>query len=355
MMNRRGIVRFSWLGGLALVAAGIAGTARSLSRPTAPEPSPGAAAGPGVVCFGHVDVETGVASLHPLAPGRVLRLEVHEGQAVRAGAVLLRLDNRLAHGRVCEAEAALHAAQAQLDQAGRLPEQHRSKLAQQQAAIEAARQRLETARRVLARKRQLARLDQVDTKEADAAEPVVREAEAAAKAEQEKLHELRLADPAPAVARARAEVQARQAQLDQARRSEEECLLRAPCDGTVLRVQASAGDILGAQATQPAILFCPRGPRIVRAEIEQEFAAHVAVGQLASVQDDTTGGPAWSGRVLRLSDWYTHRRSILQEPFQFNDVRTLECLVALDSEQTPLRIGQRVRVAISTGAPRQGK
>jgi hypothetical protein len=61
-------------------------------------------------------------------------------------------------------------------------------------------------------------------------------------------------------------------------------------------------------------------------------------------------GPSWHGRVIRVSDWYTHRRSILQEPFQLNDVRTLECLIALDRGQQPLRIGQRVRVTITTVA-----
>ena len=32
---------------------------------------------------------------------------------------------------------------------------------------------------------------------------------------------------------------------------------------------------------------------------------------------------------------------------QFHDIRTLECIIALDPDQAPLRIGQRVRVALS--------
>ena len=60
----------------------------------------------------------------------------------------------------------------------------------------------------------------------------------------------------------------------------------------------------------------------------------------------------WRGQVARISDWYTHRRSILQEPLQLNDVRTLECLIALDSGQPPLRIGQRVLVTLQPAAGR---
>ena len=38
------------------------------------------------------------------------------------------------------------------------------------------------------------------------------------------------------------------------------------------------------------------------------------------------------------------------EPLQFNDVRTLECIVTLDPDQPPLRIGQRVRVTLEGGS-----
>jgi hypothetical protein len=40
---------------------------------------------------------------------------------------------------------------------------------------------------------------------------------------------------------------------------------------------------------------------------------------------------------------------MLQEPLQFNDVRTLECIVQLDPGQPALRIGQRVRVTLGAG------
>ena len=41
------------------------------------------------------------------------------------------------------------------------------------------------------------------------------------------------------------------------------------------------------------------------------------------------------------------RRLILPDPSAFHDVRTLECLIEIDAGQAPLRIGQRVRVALS--------
>ena len=36
----------------------------------------------------------------------------------------------------------------------------------------------------------------------------------------------------------------------------------------------------------------------------------------------------------------------VQDPLQLNDVRTLECIIAVETGQPPLRIGQRVRVVL---------
>jgi hypothetical protein len=82
--------------------------------------------------------------------------------------------------------------------------------------------------------------------------------------------------------------------------------------------------------------------------VEQEFADRVRAGQSVLVEDEANTGAVWKGRVERVSNWFTQRRSAPQEPLEFNDVRMLECLITLDPGQPPLRIGQRVRVLIGT-------
>jgi hypothetical protein len=87
--------------------------------------------------------------------------------------------------------------------------------------------------------------------------------------------------------------------------------------------------------------------RIVRAEVEQEFANRVSVGQVAKIQDDGTGGGEWRGQVVRISDWFPQRRSVQMEPMQFNDVRTMEVVIRVQpGGKEPLLIGQRVRVIL---------
>ena len=91
--------------------------------------------------------------------------------------------------------------------------------------------------------------------------------------------------------------------------------------------------------------------RLVRTEVLQDWASKVKVGQECDIRDDSISDRRWKGRVTHVSDWFTHRRSIVQEPFQLNDVRTLECLVSVEGGAQGLRIGQRLRVTIKQGGP----
>jgi multidrug resistance efflux pump len=355
-MKSRYSHRLPWLLGLIVLAASAAGAGWMVhsragqeppSRPTPAETL--ASVQPGerfVVGFGHVDVDPGVTSLSPTQPGRVAEVLVKENQTVKAGAELLRLDDEIARLRVREAEADLAAAEKRLAEARKLPEQHQRKVRMQQAAVAAAGFRLEAARIARDRKEELSKTNLVNAAEARAAAELVKELEAGERVEQEKLRELESIDPSVGVAQAEEDGKAKQSRLEQARYALRECTLRAPKDGTVLRVLAGPGDLLTAQSKLPAVLFCPAGPRIIRAEIEQEYAGRVAVGQRARIEDDSRAGGTWEGKVVHVSDWFTQRRSVLLDPLQFNDVRTLECIVELAPGVKPPRIGQRVRVIL---------
>jgi hypothetical protein len=264
------------------------------------------------------------------------------------------LDARPAQQLVRQAQADLDAAQAQLLRARKAIERQKVRESEQRAAVETTRHRLKAAQWMLARQQELLTVA-TNEKEVAAAKEQFAGLEAAVRGEEAKLQELRLNDPALEIRGAEADVAAKQARLDQARLALEECRLKAPADGEVLRVQASPGDVLGSQPTRPAVLFCSKGPRIVRAEVVQEFAGSVAAGQPVIIRDDSRATTTWRGKVRRLSDWYSHRRSIWQDPMQYNDVRTLECIIDLEPEQLPLRIGQRVLVQVVAGQDSRGQ
>jgi multidrug resistance efflux pump len=303
-------------------------------------------------CLGHVDVEGGVSFPYPSSPGRVVEVKVKEGDTVKAGTVLFRMDETLAQAQVAEAEAAIKGAEAQLSLAKNAPQHLKLLEAAQAQALKAMKSKLASARIIADRKRDLVQKEQLAKEEADAAAELVKEAEAAVEGEENKLKEIQLqeGDLPAKIQQAEQDVAHKKALLKKAQFALAECLVKAPMDGMVLRLALQPQDKLPAEPKIPPLIFCPSGPRIIRAEVEQEGAARVAVGQTAIIEDETnsSGGPKWEGKVVRVADWMAHRRSILPDPSQFIDVRTLECIVQIDPSKPPPRIGQRVRVILRT-------
>jgi multidrug resistance efflux pump len=356
-MTRHSTTRRSlWLLGLVLFAASTPaagllftysakGTSPAATGETPPHEA--SSTGQGLVCLGQVDLKYGVTALYPLQPGRVEKVLVEEGQTVEAGTVLLQLDEETARSREKEAQLGLEEARLRLEKARKLPAQHQSRIRQQKDAVEAMLGRLSAARHQVSRQEELVKSQAMAASELAASRDRVRELEALVRVEKQRLADLKEEDPNEDVRRARKEVEIMSVRLEQARLGVQECKLRAPGRGAVLRLLSGPGDVLSGQARQPAIQFAIDGPLVVRADVEQEFIDRVKPGQPALVDDTTSSGAPWPGKVERVSGWMTQRRSVMQGPREFNDVRTVEALVSLEGKP-PFRIGQRVRVRIGS-------
>jgi multidrug resistance efflux pump len=349
--------------GAALLAVSLAGAALALRSGDGASTSGGTPAQPPAsdvlaVASGHVDVEGGVTPVAPVQPGRVTRVDAHEGSPVAAGKPLFRLDDTVPRLQADEARAALAGALVRRDEAGRHREEHAQQVKAQQEAVRGATAAAAAAESQYRQAKRRSENRSGSEEDAATAKQMWEKAKAARAAEEYKLAALKAQDPDLAVKLAEKDVEARQAELRRAEEAVKECVVNAPFNGTPLRVLVTVGEVAGANTTQPAVLFCPDEAPVVRAEVEQEFAGRVEKARDRSVriEDDATGTGLWRGRVKRLSGWYAQRRSVLHEPLQLNDVRTLECIVTLEPEdlkQAPLRIGQRVRVLFlkSPGEP----
>ena len=349
--------RLLWILGLVLLVGTAAGAGWVLnhSKPeeTSAPPKPNAMETPppqGIVCFGFGDVEQRIANLYPVQAGRVIEVAA-EGSEAKKGDVILRLDRRLAEIEEERAKADWDDAKDLLTQAEPLPAQHKNLIEQQKQAIAIARSKRTGAEQEFEVKQKLHQEGKMNPQVLRATEEELKARDAEVKAAELKLQQMELADPKIAVHRASRAVRDKELNYNKAKLALDECDLHAPEDGIVLRVLTQLGETLSSQPKLPAIEFCPKAPRVIRAEVMQEWAGRVKEGQAAIIEDDTRAGIHWRGRVKHISDWYTHRRSMLQEPFQYNDVRTLECIVSLDPGGPPLRIGQRVRVTIEQGGP----
>ena len=300
-----------------------------------------------VVGFGHVDVQGGTVPLSSAIGGQVEEVLVTEGDHVKSGQPLVRLSATQAKSQLIEAQAAVEQARVQRRQADRAIELFNIKKQLQAQAILVAKTKLSAGNRDVKHVGQLAGDDVLPNERLLIARDIATSLESSLEAEELKRRELELQDPRETVELADASLRLAEARLAQAQEYLSRHTIVAPADGTVLRVQLSNGQMTGPTQMVPAIWFAPEKPRIIRCEIDQAFADRVHVGMRAEIFDDRVAGQRWVGQVQRCGDWIAQRRSLLDEPFQKNDVRTLETIIALDPGQPEVRIGQRMRVVLT--------
>ncbi len=266
------------------------------------------------IARGKVEVQGGLLEMAAPAAGVVESVTVAEGDNVQKGQVLLRLAAEPARQEVAVAEAELRAAEArQRAQSLRLP----------------------AARQFAARLEEAAAAGGTDRQRADDAVQAAREIESSA-----------------AVAAADAQVAA--SKLAQARALLARTALVAPVDGSVVRLAAQAGSRIDPQAARPVLVLLPRKPLVVRAELNESFAAAVRPGMRADITLDSTAGAAGapqSGRVQRIAPVMTATRLDDDGSAPRASQRVVDCFVVFDKAPATgangtaaWRVGQNVRV-----------
>ncbi|HLW63901.1 MAG TPA: efflux RND transporter periplasmic adaptor subunit [Gemmataceae bacterium] len=345
--------RVSWIAGLFLLVGSLLGANWIMHGPkNNREPQKGATEKPSnttVVAMGQIDTEFSTYILAPGQIGEVIEVYVKDGQHVSKDTPLLRLDSHLADFNVKQAKFGIETAQIRLAQAEDGLKQWESLCLAKKAVIEAKRFQKAAADEKLKKAKQL-----LDSRVSDTSADVkagtyeIQGLEQAIAAEQKELEALEHKKPIHELNLAKQNLASAQTQLEQAQFGVERCVLKAPSNGTAVRVQARVGDKVGPNMAFPAFSFRPDGDIIVRAEIDPEFATQVQIGQKATIHDSANSGRVWRGKVTFVADAFLPRRDTgngipnLIQPQQEN---VLECKVTLEPGQSPLPfIGQKVRV-----------
>lgn len=233
-MRRRIWLPISVVAGLPLVAALVW---REVGQWRQPE----LASGNGRLEVLDVDVATRAA-------GRLISLEVREGDRVRAGQVLGRMDQapliaelHQAQAERAQAEAAMASAHSRLGQRRSEARQAQGVIAERQAELTLARKRFERSRTLVATGALPQETFDTDKARLETAEAALREARDAASSATAAIttasSELRAAH---------ASVQAAHARIERLQADLNDTLLRAPCDGRVQIRIAEPGEVLAA-------------------------------------------------------------------------------------------------------------
>jgi HlyD family secretion protein len=312
-------------------------------------------------------------------PGRVAEVPAQEGQTVREGDVLARLETTDIEYAIAQAELALETAQAQLLRLQRPPSEQ--DIAAAEAALESARasyrrlvagpseEEVQVARANLdqaqaTRDQAQAAYDRVADRPDVAMLPQSLQLEQAtiaydtAKASFDLTmrapSEAELAAARTAIVQAEAnlarlqegisdedllvaQLQVQQAylSLDQARNQLDGTILVAPHDGTITLAAIQAGELSGGQ---PAFILTDLSRYHIDVTVDEIDIGRISVGQPATITLDALPGDTLTGRVEQIADTAQLDTGVV----------TYRVTTQLDPTDAPLRVGMTANVDIVT-------
>lgn len=242
-------------------------------------------------------IEAPTVDLGPKVPGRVTEVLVREGDHVKAGALLVRLDLGETSIAVEREQAGVRSAQARaadLESGTRNTDiaAADAEISDRRAAVSLAEKETERQRFLLDRK--------VGTqRDYDRARTDLERTRAALKASQERARGLRDGARVKQTQAAQAEAERAQAMLKQSVVVARENEIRAPADGVIVHRLAEAGQLVG--AGQPAVTMAFANRLYVRTFIPETKLGRVKMGMPAQVTVDAFPGRAFPAHITEIS------------------------------------------------------
>jgi len=242
-------------------------------------------------------LEAPVVDLAPKVAGRVVEVKVREGDRVKAGDLIARLDlgeTALAPERDARGLQSAEARFNDLKTGSRTAEIKgaEQEVADRRAAVELAKPELERQQILLSKKVGIPR-------DVDVARTNLERAQANLKMSEEKLLLAREGFRKGQTEQARVDVERARAVLKQSESVAREADIRAPADGVILHRMAEPGLLLG--AGQPAVTMAFADRLYVRTFIPETQLGRVRPGSLAEVTVDALPGKVFPAKVTEIS------------------------------------------------------
>jgi ABC exporter DevB family membrane fusion protein len=277
--------------------------------------------------------------------GKLKRIYVEEGDAVRRGQVLAELENSDYRAQVESAAAEVMQRQAELRKVinGARQQERREAL----SSVAEAEAVMNNAKADMVRRRELFAAGVISREEEDRYEKEYEVAKARYD-EMSQHHSLVDADAREEDrAIAQASLQLAQAKLDNARALLEKTYIRSPIDATVLRKHHREGESVSNSTSAPDPIFTigDKSALRVRVDVDEADVSKLSLGQRAYVTADAYGDHRFPGHVVRIGEELGRKNVRTDEPTERVDMKILETLVELD-RGVELPIGLRVNAYI---------
>jgi HlyD family secretion protein len=240
---------------------------------------------------GNIEAHESVISFK--VPGRILELPVQEGQYVKQGDLLARLDDDDYRQQVSVDEATVHTREAELN-LGLAGSRKQEILAAKQSLIDAESD-LELKRAEFRRRQALLGEQAVSQEDVDSAETLLKRAEATYRRIKENYNQITEGTRKEEIAVRRADLQLAQENLKKSRVNLSYTVLSAPVSGVVLVRQAELGEVVSPGT--PVVTIADVDHLWMRGYINETDLGHVRWDQPATVRTDTYPDKNYHGRV----------------------------------------------------------
>jgi HlyD family secretion protein len=241
----------------------------------------------------HGNVDIREVNLGFRVSGRVVEVNRDEGDAVKAGEVLARLDDEPYRREVEQSRGQLASLRARLQllEAGNRPQE----IAQARAALREREVSATNAAIFYRRSKELIATKVISPQEGDDAEARCREAEARVNSAREQLNLLEAGFRAEDIAQGKADVTRAEAALASAELRVQDTVLKAPADGVVLTRAQEPGAVLQAGATVLTLSLVR--PVWVRAYVNEPDLGHIHPGMKVEVYTDSRPSQPYQGQI----------------------------------------------------------
>lgn len=295
-----------------------------------------------LVLHGNVDIRE--VTLGFRVSGRIAEVLKDEGDRVKPGEVLAKLDDAPYRREADEARARLESAAARLQllEAGARPQE----IAQARAAVQEREVISQNSERLYRRQEELFAANAVSTQERDDAQARFKEAEARLNSAREQLNLLQAGFRSEEIAQARSEMARAQAAVAQAELRLADTVMKSPAESVVL-VRAQEPGAVVAPGAVVLSLSLDR-PVWVRAYVHEPDLGRIQPGMRVQVFTDSRPGKPYAGQIGFISP----RAEFTPKNVETAELRTTlvyRVRIPVDEGAEELRQGMPVVVRFPTG------
>ena len=278
--------------------------------------------------------------------GKIAELFKDEGDTIKSGELIARLENSDIRAKLNEAEAEVVLTRARLREvaAGSRVEEIKGS----RAVLEGALANQDTAKKELERYDRLFRKGAVSKSDIDEKERVFKVASARVKEAEEHERLLEQGPRSETIQYNREAVQRAEATAEYFRRVLDKTYIKSPISGKVIRRYLHRGEMLN-KDTQPYVVAVADLEKIrINAEADETDVGKINIGDPVEIVSYAYSDKTFKGSVREISDYAGIRKVTPNNPAKNRDMKVVQVKVGLD-DKTPLRLGMTVDIRIKPG------